>query len=144
MSYQVPQKRNKNKKSKEQEFPSLCSVSTKETCTMDFKKLFEKSPYKKKKSYKMKKGLIKLTKNGIYDSLTQEERDKEEEEKQNEDKNKQFKKIIHSINTRNNVRRIYDPNYESASEIESSESEEEISESEEEIVDSDNEYDSDI
>jgi len=48
------------------------------TNKMDFSKLFQKRRELKKRQYRMKKGWVKLTFNGMIDSLTEEERREED------------------------------------------------------------------
>jgi hypothetical protein len=90
-SYVPPHLRNdikeiKNPKINPADFPELTNKETnpntstnKDTHTkMDFSKLFEKRRELKKKQYRMKKGWVRLTFNGVIDSLTEEERMEED------------------------------------------------------------------
>ena len=162
MAYRPPHKRNsaltlndtlvKNKENKDKEkdskasdigskpkdeFPELApapvqTVSTKPK--MDFSSLFKNVEKKKKRAKKLKWGTVLLTKKGMVDSLTPEER--EEEEKWNIQKHQEEKlwnmadKFVH----RQNVRRVYDPLYESPDDLSVSTSEEEPEEEEEEVL----------
>ena len=71
--------KNQNKQSKQiqklkDEFPVLAPVKPTTESKMDFKELFTRRKEIKRRLVKMKKGWIKLTHNGIVDSLTEEER----------------------------------------------------------------------
>ena len=57
------------------EFPALAPVQAQKQSTMDFKELFARRKEIKKRQKKMKYGWVRLTKNGMIDSLTPEERD---------------------------------------------------------------------
>jgi hypothetical protein len=70
-------------KLKKEDFPELGTNITSLTpipnpTKMDFSKLFQKRRELKKRQYRMKKGWVKLTFNGIIDSLTEEERKEED------------------------------------------------------------------
>lgn len=88
MSYIPPHKRsiqpimrNTPKKSnlpKKEEFPELVSQEKKEKKeTLNFSKLFQKSREKRERK-KLKEGWIKLTKQGVYDSLTEKQREQQD------------------------------------------------------------------
>ena len=83
MAYIPPHKRNQKKMDnvqsiKKEEFPTLNKMETKKS-KMDYSQLFKNVEKKKKlKEKKIKKGWIKLTKEGIEDSLTIQERENEE------------------------------------------------------------------
>uniref|UniRef100_A0A6C0EV71 Uncharacterized protein n=1 Tax=viral metagenome TaxID=1070528 RepID=A0A6C0EV71_9ZZZZ len=85
-SYIPPHLRNKDKEIKEiknpkinpSDFPELTMTTPIIPTKMDFSKLFEKRRELKKRQYRMKKGWVKLTFNGIIDSLTEEERKEED------------------------------------------------------------------
>lgn len=85
MAYVPPQKRNMkatyaSKVPAKIEFPQLAQPKPIQSSKMDFKNLFKKVEVKRKKREKrIKKGWIKLTHNGVIDSLTTEERQQEEE-----------------------------------------------------------------
>ena len=85
MAYVPPQKRNMkatyaSKVPAKIEFPQLAQPKPTQSSKMDFKKLFKTVEIKRKKrENRMKKGWVKLTRNGVIDSLTPEERQHEEE-----------------------------------------------------------------
>jgi len=156
MSYRPPHKRNsaltlnesnkvkdkpkdketKDKETKESkdEFPQLAPAPIPVKPKMDFSLLFKNVEKKKKKAKKLKWGTVLLTKNGMVDSMTAEEREEEEQwnlqKKQEEKLWTMADKIIHS----QNVRRVYDPLYESPDELTVSTSEEDPEEEEEEVL----------
>lgn len=75
MSYVPPHKRQSTQRAQRpmvNEFPQLAPPKEVQTTNMDFKALFKNVETKRKK--RIKKGWIKLTKEGIVDSLTVEER----------------------------------------------------------------------
>jgi hypothetical protein len=59
------------------EFPLLAPAPLQKKSTMDFKELFARRKEVKKRQRKMKYGWIRLTKDGIIDSLTPEQREQE-------------------------------------------------------------------
>jgi len=84
MSYIPPHKRNTKSSipvsnvPKKEEFPELSSqVKKEEKETLNFSKLFKKSREKRERK-KLKEGWIKLTKKGVYDSLTEKERENQD------------------------------------------------------------------
>lgn len=84
MSYIPPHKRNTKSSisvsnvPKKEEFPELSSqVKKEEKETLNFSKLFKKSREKRERK-KLKEGWIKLTKEGVYDSLTEKERENQD------------------------------------------------------------------
>ena len=84
MSYIPPHKRNtkssitESNLPKKEEFPELSSqVKKEEKETLNFSKLFKKSREKRERK-KLKEGWIKLTKEGVYDSLTEKERENQD------------------------------------------------------------------
>jgi len=81
MSYVPPQKRNLKVKPPTRDlFPQLALPKAVPKTKMDFGKLFKKVEIKRKKrEQRIKKGWIKLTKEGVVDSLTLEERKEEDE-----------------------------------------------------------------
>ncbi len=99
---------------------------------MDFSALF-KNVAKKKKPKPMKWGLIKLTKHGIVDSLTREERETIENEKAAALQEERLWKAAERLEKSQNVRREYDMNYESPP-IMSVTTSEEVSTEEEEVL----------
>lgn len=84
-SYIPPHLRKENKTEKSQgqksnkpqidEFPVLAPVQVQKQSTMDFKELFARRKEVKKRQKKMKYGWVRLTKNGMIDSLSPEERE---------------------------------------------------------------------
>ena len=85
MAYIPPQKRstyvrqNRVNLTSKTEFPQLAQPKNIES-KMDFKKLFKHVELKRqKRENRMKKGWVKLTRNGVVDSLTPQERADEDE-----------------------------------------------------------------
>ena len=77
MSYVPPhaRKNEKEKKAFKQEFPQLAPPIIDDKPKLDFKKLFKANEKRRQaKAKRMKWGTIRLTKNGVIDSLTAEER----------------------------------------------------------------------
>jgi hypothetical protein len=116
------------------EFPQLAPAPILVKPKMDFSSLFKNVEKKKKKAKKLKWGTVLLTKNGMVDSMTPEEREEEEQwnlqKKQEEKLWNMAEKIVHS----QNIRRVYDPLYESPDELTVSTSEEDPEEEEEEVL----------
>jgi hypothetical protein len=88
MTYIPPQKRYSAQKRStyasvvppKAEFPQLAAPKKLEESKMNFKQLFKKVETKRRKrENRMKKGWVKLTKDGMVDSLTTEERESENE-----------------------------------------------------------------
>lgn len=78
----VPQKRSTYVEQRivKNEFPQLAQPKKNTESKMDFKKLFKNVELKREKREKrMKKGWVKLTRNGVVDSLTPQERADEDE-----------------------------------------------------------------
>lgn len=123
-----------NAKETKDEFPQLAPAPIPVKPKMDFSSLFKNVEKKKKKAKKLKWGTVLLTKNGMVDSMTAEEREEEEQwnlqKKQEEKLWNMADKIVHS----QNVRRVYDPLYESPDELTVSTSEEDPEEEEEEVL----------
>jgi len=159
MSYQPPHKRNAKKdesqdwstpktkvkvpmatKTKPEEFPALGKAPATVPVTkapevkkpMDFSALF-KNVAKKKKPKPMKWGLVKLTKHGMVDSLTREERETIENEKVAALQEERLWKAAERLEKSQNIRREYDTNYESPP-IMSVTTSEEVSTEEEEVL----------
>jgi len=127
------------------EFPALApvpetvseksvSVSQSGKPLMNFASLF-KNAVKKKHVKKMKWGLVRLTKNGVVDSLTPEEREAEEQEKNEAIQDERLRNAYIRLEKTRDVRREYDANYESPPELTVTSSEEEITEEEEVVTD---------
>jgi len=68
-------KKEKNEKPKIEDFPALAPAPQIQKSKMDFKELFARRKEVKKRQKKMKYGWVKLTKNGMIDSLTPEQRE---------------------------------------------------------------------
>jgi hypothetical protein len=148
MSYVPPQKRGLEKPAskpetktfvKKDEFPELAPVTKPAEVKMNFASLFKKVWKKKNKIKKLKWGTVLLTKNGVIDSLTQEERDLEEKWKDEVYQENQLRKVSERLEKSQNLRREYDPHYESPEEWSESESEPEEEEEEEVLTDEDEE-----
>lgn len=71
----VQGKKEKQKKEKVDEFPVLAPPIVVQKSKMDFKELFTRRKELKKRQKKMKYGWIRITKDGIIDSLTPEQRE---------------------------------------------------------------------
>jgi len=65
----------KSNKPQIDEFPALAPVQVQKQSSMDFKELFARRKEVKKRQKKMKYGWVRLTKNGMIDSLSPEERE---------------------------------------------------------------------
>ena len=132
-------------KTKPEEFPALGQAPTKVAQTnvsplketevkkpMDFSSLF-KNVAKKKKPKPMKWGLVKLTKHGMVDSLTPEERETIEREKMEALQQERLWKAAERLENSRNIRREYDIHYESPP-VMSATTSEEVSTEEEEVL----------
>ena len=62
-------------KKPQEEFPALVQAPVQKKSTMDFKELFARRKEIKKRQKKMKYGWVRLTKDGMIDSLTPEQRE---------------------------------------------------------------------
>jgi len=154
MSYVPPQKRglakpmekpgakpNQKPMLGKDEFPQLAPtpvVKPPET-KMNFASLFKKVWKKKNRVKKLKWGTVLLTKNGVIDSLTQEEREAEEKWKDEVYQENKLQEVAVRLKKSQDLRREYDPHYESPEECSESESEEEVEEEEEFFTDEDDE-----
>jgi hypothetical protein len=146
MSYVPPQKRGAKSSVKplekplvkKDEFPELtpvaCVTPVAPVTKMNFASLFKNAIKKKNRIKKLKWGTVLLTKNGVIDSLTQEERDAEEKWKDEVYQENQLRKVGERLQKSQDLRREYDPHYESPEEWSDSESEEEEEEEEEELM----------
>jgi len=147
MSYVPPQKRGLKPATKPEkplvkkdEFPELAPVTNPETAVpspvskMNFASLFKNAIKKKNRVKKLKWGTVLLTKKGVIDSLTKEERDEEEKWKDEVYQENQLRKVSERLQKSQDLRREYDPHYESPEEWSESESEEEEEEEEEELL----------
>jgi hypothetical protein len=155
MSYVPPQKRvtkapKESKALPKNEFPELGKeIETKDNVTkniaktpehkMNFAALFKNVLKKKNRVKKLKWGTVLLTKNGMIDSLTPEEREAEEKWKDEAVQEARMLKVYSRMIQQQDIRREYDPHYESPDEWIESESEEE--EEEEEVLTEDEEED---
>jgi len=154
MSYVPPQKRaaklattldTKPKletKLKKEEFPDLGTKPLAESplaeppvaSKMNFASLFKNAIKKKNRVKKLKWGTILLTKKGVIDSLTPEEREAEEKWKDETYQENQLRKAHERLLKDQNLRREYDPRYESPEEWSESSSEEEEEEEDEDFT----------
>jgi hypothetical protein len=153
MAYRPPHKRNtvlsmnvsdnSNVSSKVQpkvqpkdEFPVLAPVvpNTESKPRMDFSALFKNVEKKKNRAKKLKWGTVLLTKKGMIDSMTPEEREQDEAWKIQQKQEEKLWNMADRYVTSQNVRRIYDPLYESPDELTVSTSEEDPEEEEEEVL----------
>jgi hypothetical protein len=132
---------------KKEEFPSLPSTKVAEKTEKiettveakplkNFASLF-KNVEKKKQKKKMKWGLVKLTKKGMEDSLTPEERAEEQEWKAQVAHDAHVWSLFCRLDKEENERRFFDPSYESPDElsVSSSDEEKEKEKEEEELSD---------
>jgi hypothetical protein len=149
MAYRPPQKRGKTLEKAlpiKNEFPELAPVPKKTEVQsekkpkMNFAALFKNVERKKRRLKKLKWGTVLLTKNGMIDSLTKEEREYEEECKVRDAQDRNLEKLCNRLIKSQNIRREFDANYESPEEwVDSSSSSEE--EEEEEVLTDDYEED---
>lgn len=129
-----PTKPTKPSKMKD-EFPALAPVpEAPPKPKMDFSSLFKNVEKKKKKPKKLKWGTVLLTKNGMVDSMTAEEREEEENWKIQQGQEERLWSMADRLVSQQNVRRVYDPHYESPDELTVSTSEEDPEEEEEEVL----------
>jgi len=109
---------NKNNKSKpnvkntfETDFPELVTSKPLNN-VMDFSHIINiKEEVPKEKENEMKKGFVKLTKNGIVDSLTEEERITEEDSKNKKEINLNMINLYNHIEKTKNSRIAWESNY---------------------------------
>jgi hypothetical protein len=96
-SYVTPQKGNTISKSPTRDlFPQLAIPKVVPKTKMDFGKLFKNVEIKRKKrEQRIKKGWIKLTKKGVVDSLTLEERKEEDDMYVNKRKQYSLEQLVH-------------------------------------------------
>jgi len=162
MSYVPPHLRKKNANSSnvqakdpksiknvKEEFPALTANATNANatnanatnanvteCTLNFKKLFEKRRELRKRR-KMKEGWICMSKNGVIDSLTPQQRESESKYFEEQRINMQLDKLIARVEKDIDIRMEYEDlipeelEFSSSSEEESEESELEVQEDEE-------------
>ena len=135
------QKNQENQEKKQNdEFPVLSPVNEVKKSTMDFKELFTRRKEIKKRQKKMKYGWVHLTKNGMIDSLTPEQREQENRKRNERKMEHAMIELAYRIE-RDTERRIL---YEDLEPIVLDEysSEEEYVSSEESYVDEDEQYES--
>ena len=133
---QKPQKQTSQNKQKD-EFPALAPAPVQTKSTMDFKELFARRKEIKKRQKKMKYGWIRITKNGIIDSLTPEQREYENTERNERKMEHAMIELAYRID-RDTERRI-EFEYVEPVILEEYSSEEEYVSSEESYVDEDEE-----
>ena len=131
-----------NQKSKKpvDEFPVLAPVQAQKKSTMDFKELFARRKEIKKRQKKMKYGWVRLTKNGMIDSLSPEEREQSNLEIQERRMEHAMIDLAYRIE-RDTERRIEHEDVKPVI-LEDYSSEESYVSSEESYVDEDEEYES--
>lgn len=150
MSYQPPHKRkgvkcpikdldkgptkDQVKGSNSLEFPELTKSTELKESKMNFAALFKRAILKKKIK-KLKWGTILLTKKGRIDSMTAEERLEEETRRDKEIQEQRMLNLCDRLEKQQNIRREFDPYYESPEEWSESESEKEEEEEEEVLTD---------
>ena len=101
---------------------------------MNFAALFKRA-IQKKKIKKLKWGTILLTKKGWIDSMTAEERLEEETQQDQKIQEQRMLSLCCRLEKQQNIRREFDPYYESPEEWSESESEQEEEEEEEVLTD---------
>jgi len=122
------------------QFPALSPAPLQKKSTMDFKELFARRKEVKKRQKKMKYGWIRITKDGITDSLTPEQREQSDLER--EERHMEHAMIDFALRLeRDTERRIENEGIERII-LEDYSSEEQYESSEESYVDEDEEYDS--
>ena len=137
--FQYQKKKGKKEEKKKDEFPILAPVKEPKKSTMDFKELFARRKEIKKRQKKMKYGWVQLTKNGMIDSLTSEQREQENIDKNERKMEHAMIELAYRIE-RDTERRIQFEDLEPII-LEEYSSEEEYVSSEESYVDEDEEYD---
>jgi hypothetical protein len=129
-------KHDKNNKNKVEEFPALGNAPRVSECGLNFKKLFEKRRELRKRR-KMKEGWICMSKNGVIDSMTPEQRENERNYFEEQRINTQLDKLIARVERDIEIRMEYEDltpeelEFSSSSSEESEESELEVQEDEE-------------
>ena len=117
-------------------FPALGTVTKPNECNLDFKKLFEKRREVRKRR-KMKQGWICMSKKGVIDSMTPEQRENDRKYYEEQRINNQLDKLIARVERDIEIRMEYEDlspevlEFSSSSEEESEESELEVQEDEE-------------
>jgi hypothetical protein len=126
----------KSPKIVKEEFPALGNATKPNECSLNFKKLFEKRRELRKRR-KMKEGWICMSKNGVLDSMTPEQREIDRKYYEEQRINMQLDKLIARVERDIEIRMEYEdlsPEelvFSSSSEEESEESELEVQEDEE-------------
>ena len=134
------QKLQKTKAPIKDEFPILAPAPIQKKSGMDFKELFTRRKEIKKRQKKMKFGWIRLTKDGIIDSLSPEQREQSDIERKERQMEHAMIDLAYRIE-RDTERRIDFEDLEPIV-LEEYSSQEEYESSEESYVDEDEEYDS--
>ena len=135
MSYVPPHARKTNVtpvKAFKQEFPQLAPPIIDDKPKLDFKKLFKNNEKRRQaKAKRMRWGMIKLTRDGIIDSMSVEERAEEERKHEEYWKSLQLQKLGYRLEREHLRRCENDSDYEAEEVVtSSSESEPESEESE--------------
>lgn len=136
----IQESKENQEKKRNNDFPLLAPVNEPKQSTMDFKELFARRKEIKKRQKKMKYGWVHLTKNGMIDSLTPEQREQENRERNERKMEHAMIELSYRIE-RDTERRIEFEDLEPII-LEEYSSEEEYVSSEESYVDEDEEYDS--
>jgi len=103
---------NKPKNTFEQDFPQLVANNKATTNAMDFSHIINiKEEVPKQKENEMKKGFVKLTKNGVIDSLTEEERKDDEDNQTKKKINLNMINLYNHIEKTKNSRIAWESNY---------------------------------
>lgn len=111
-AYRNNNKPSNNKNKFETDFPELVSNVKPQNTNMDFKSVVMKEDeVPKDTTNKLKEGYVKLTKNGMIDSLTKEEREKEEEIKNIKIMNINMANMYNHIEKIKQTRMAWDNNY---------------------------------
>lgn len=138
--WKIQGKSQKPKKEIKDEFPMLAPAPIQKKSGMDFKELFTRRKEIKKRQKKMKYGWIRITKDGIIDSLSPEQREQSDIERKERQMEHAMIDLAYRIE-RDTDRRIDFEDLEPIV-LEEYSSQEEYESSEESYVDEDEEYDS--
>jgi len=130
----------KIEKPKIEDFPALAPAPVIQKSKMDFKELFARRKEVKKRQKKMKYGWVRLTKNGMIDSLTPEQREQSNIDRTERMMEHAMIELAFRIE-KDTQRRIEFEDLEPIV-LEEYSSQEEYESSEESYVDEDEEYDS--
>ena len=98
----------------EQDFPSLSNTTIQHKQPLNFSNLFieEENIIPKEKKEEMKKGFVKLTNNGIVDSITDEEYKQIDDNKTTKIINENMKTLYNHIEKTKQYQMAWDINYE--------------------------------